>query len=151
MRDCQPDSRLARASRAGEGDEPRALVAEQRADRRELEAAADERRGGHRQRLRRAGRRFRSGEARVLPEDRPLQLLQGRARIEAEILREGLAGFAIDLERVGLAAAAVEREHPLLEEPLAIRLLGRERFELGDDGVVSAAGELRVVAKLERA
>ena len=133
VRDRQPDSRLARASRAGEGDEPRALVAEQRADCRELEPAADERRGGHRQRLRRAGRRFRSGEARVLPEDRPLQLLQGRARIEAEILREGFAGFAIDLERVRLAAAAVEREHPLLEEPLAIRLLGRERFELGDD------------------
>ena len=114
VRDRQPDSRLARASRAGEGDEPRALVAEQRADRRELEPAADERRGGHRQRLRRAGRRFRSGEARVLPEDRPLQLLQGRARIEAEILGEGFARVAVDLERVRLAAAAVEREHPLL-------------------------------------
>jgi len=39
----------------------------------------------------------------------------------------------------------------VLEEPLAIRLLGRERLELGDDGVVAPARELRVVAKLERA
>ena len=29
-------------------------------------------------------------------------------------------------------------------------MLGRERLELGDDGVVPAARELRVVAKLER-
>ena len=55
VRDCQPDSRLARASGAGEGDEPCALVAEQRADRCKLEAAADERRGRHRQRLRSSG------------------------------------------------------------------------------------------------
>ncbi len=121
-----------------------------------LTAASSSRRptsgvGGTGQRPRRAGWRFRSGEARVLPEDRPLQLLQGWARVEAEILREGFAGFAIDLERIRLAAAAVEREHPLLEEPLAIRLVGRERLELGDDSVVAAARELRVEAKLERA
>jgi hypothetical protein len=38
----------------------------------------------------------------------------------------------------------------LLQEALVVRLLGRERLELGDDGVVSAGGELRVDAELER-
>ena len=73
-----------------------------------------------------------------------------RARVEAELLRQNLAGVAVDLEGVGLAAAPVERQQALLEEPLAVRMLGGQRFELGDDGVVPAAGELRVVAKLER-
>src|SRR4029079_3057048 len=85
VRDGEPEARLARASRAGEREEPRALVAEQRADRCELEAAADERRRRYGQRQRGAARRLGSRESRILPEDRPLQLLQGRARIEAEL------------------------------------------------------------------
>ena len=151
VRDRESQPRLARPSGTGERDEPRALVAEKRADRGELEPAADQRRGGHRQRPSRPGGRFGGGEARVLAEDCALQLLQDRARIEAEILGEDFARRAVHLERIRLAVAAVEREHPLLEEPLAIRVLCGDRFELGDDGVVAAAGELGVVAKLERA
>ena len=150
VRDREAEPRLARPARAGERDEPCALVAEKRADRGELEPAADKRRRGDRQRPRRARRRLGGGEGWVLPEDRALQLLQSRARVEAEILGENLARVAVHLERLRLAVAAVEREDPLLEEPLAIRMLGGERFELGDDGVVAAAGELRVVAELER-
>ncbi len=72
-----------------------------------------------------------------------------RARIETEILRQAFAGVAVDVERLGLAVAAVEREHPLLEEPLAIRVLGGGRFEFGDDRGVVSASELGVVAELE--
>jgi len=150
VRDREAQSRLAGATRAGERDESCALDAEQRIDRSELQSAAHERRGRHRKRLRRAGRRRGGREARLLPEDRPLQLLQGRAGVEAELLGQNKTGVPVDLERLRLAAAAVEREQPLLEEPLAVRMLGRERFELGDDGVVSAAGEVRVVTELER-
>ena len=75
--------------------------------------------------------------------------MQRRARVEAQVLREGLAGLAVDLERLRLAAAAVERDEALLEEPLSVGMLGRERLELGDHGVVAAAGELGVVAQLE--
>jgi hypothetical protein len=149
IRDREAESRLAGSARPGERDEPRALVPEQCGDGRELEPAADERRGGQRERPRRAGRRLGGVEARLLPEDRPFQLLEGRARVEAELLRQDLAGVAVDLERFRLASAAVEREQALLEEPLAVRMLGRDRFELRDDGVVPAAGELRVVPELE--
>ncbi len=83
VRDCQPDSRLARASRAGEGDQSRALFAEQRADRCELETAADERRGRDRQRLRRPGRRLRSGEAGFLRRIARSSSCRAGLRIEA--------------------------------------------------------------------
>ena len=63
MGDGEPQPGLARPSRARERDETRALVAEERADRRVLEPAADERRRGHGQRPRRA--RGASGAARL--------------------------------------------------------------------------------------
>ena len=57
-----------------------------------------------------------SGKARVLLEDCALELLQRRAGVEAEVLREEVTGGAVDLERLRLAAAAVEGEQPLLQE-----------------------------------
>ena len=48
VRDGEAETSLARPSRAGEGNEPRALVTEQCADRRELQSAAHERRGRYR-------------------------------------------------------------------------------------------------------
>ncbi len=150
LRGREREARLAGSARAGERDEPRALVPEERGDRRQLEPAADERRGRNRKRLRGAGRRCRGGEARLLPQDRPLELLERGARLEAELVGEDAARVAVDLERVGLPPAAVEGEHALLEEPLAVGMLGRERLELGDDGVVPAAGELGVESELER-
>ena len=141
---------LSRSARPGERDEPRPLVAIERADRRQLQPAADQRRGGYRQRSGRAARGLGSCKARVLLEDCALELLQRRAGVEAEVLREEVTGGAVDLEGLRLAAAAVEGEQPLLQELLAIRMLGAELLELGHDGVVPPAGELRVDAKLER-
>ena len=150
LRDREPEACLPGSSGARERDEPRPFVAEQRTDGGQLEPAADERRGRDRQRPCRARRSLRSGEPRVLLQDRALQFLQGGARLEAEVVGEDAAGVAIDLESVRLAAAAVEGEHLLLEESLAIGVLARERLELRNDGVVTAAGELRVVPELER-
>ena len=52
-------------------------------------------------------------ESRVLSEDRLLELLEGRARLDPELVDEQPPGLAVDLERLGLATGAVEREHEL--------------------------------------
>ena len=54
------------------------------------------------------------------------------------------------MERVGLAAAAVEREHQLAAQTLAERGLGDERLELRDERVLAAESEVGVGAILER-
>ena len=46
---------------------------------------------------------------------------------------ELLARLAVDLERLGLAARAVEREHLLAAQPLAQRVLGGQRLELAHE------------------
>ena len=53
-------------------------------------------------------------------------------------------------ERVGLSPGAVEREHLLGAEALAVRVLGDERLELGGDLVVKPVLEVRVDPRLER-
>ncbi|HKC78324.1 MAG TPA: hypothetical protein VKB70_08075, partial [Gaiellaceae bacterium] len=100
-------------------------------------------------RVERVGARGRR-EARVLPEDRALELLLRGARLEAELLVEDAPRVAVDLESVRLPSAPVEREQPLFEESLAVGMLGRERLELRDDGVVATGREVGVHAKLER-
>ena len=59
----------------------------------------------------------------------PAQLGPG---LEAELLDQVPAAVAHDLERVGLAAGAVEREHQRPAQPLAQRVLGHERAQLAD-------------------
>ena len=58
--------------------------------------------------------------------------------------------LAVGLERLGLAPAAVEREHQLAGEPLARRVLGDEPPQLADDLGVAAGGEVGLDAQLER-
>ena len=67
-----------------------------------------------------------------------------------EALDERLPRLAVDLERLGLAARAVEREHLLAAQPLAQRVLGDERLELGDERRVPPERELGVDPLLER-
>ena len=50
-------------------------------------------------------------ERRILAQDRPLQLAQLRARVEAELLVEQPLALAIHIERLGLAARPVQRAH----------------------------------------
>ena len=50
----------------------------------------------------------------------------------------------VDLEPFCLAAAAVEREHQLGAEALAVRVLGDQRLELGDEREVAAERQLGV-------
>ena len=72
---------------------------------------------------RRVGRRGR--ERGILAQDRALERLEPLARLGADLLDERRAGSGVGVERVGLAAGAVEREHELRTEPLAQRVLAR--------------------------
>ena len=70
-------------------------------------------------------------------EDLPLEALEALARLEPELLGEHTAALLVRVQRFGLTAGAVEREHELPARPLAERLLRDERLQLRDELVVS--------------
>ena len=59
-----------------------------------------------------------------------MERAQLRPGLDADLLDEHAARVAVGLERLGLAPAAVEREHQLAGEPLARRVLGDEPPQL---------------------
>ena len=69
----------------------------------------------------------------LLAEDRAIEGLQLRPWLDPELLDERSARIVIGRERLGLAAAPVEREHQLTPEPLAQRLRADERLDLRDE------------------
>ena len=75
-------------------------------------------------------------------QDRLLEPLEIAARLDAELLDERLARRAKRLERVGLAAGAVEREHQMGPQRLAVGILGNERLQLGHELRVAAEPEV---------
>ena len=87
---------------------------------------------------------------RGLLEDRPLQLLERRARLEAQLARQELARARVDVERVALALAAIQREHELPDERFAPRVGGHELPQLADELGVAVAQQVRRDARLER-
>ena len=76
------------------------------------------------------GVRRREVERRVLGEYRPLELAQTLAGLDAELLDQRPARVLVGLQRVGLAVGAVEREHQLRPQALAVGVLGDQRLEL---------------------
>ncbi len=137
------EPRLADAARSGQRDQPRA-AAHQRRQRRKLGSAADEARLGRGKRVPGA-----TGERAVVPEDRLLELLQGRPGLEPELVAQRLAGAREHLERRALAVAAVEREHQLPAQPLSARMLRHERLELGHELAFAADRQVGLDAILE--
>ena len=53
-------------------------------------------------------------------------------------------------QRLGLASRAVQREHVQRPQALAVRVLDRQRIELGDDLAMAAGAQVGVDARLER-
>ena len=78
----------------------------------------------------------------VLAQDRLVQPPQLRAGLDAHALDEHRPRLAVRLERVGLPAGAVQREHPLQVQRLAQRLLEHEPLELADHLAVATLGEV---------
>ena len=65
-------------------------------------------------------------ESRVLGEHRPLHPLQGRARLDAELIEEPVPGLGVHIEGFRLTARSVERHHQQLPAVLSIGLLGNK-------------------------
>ena len=120
---------------------------------REQKAAAEGDREGApsaRAKIRKRAPAGRGGDRRILVEDRPLELLQIRARLEAELSVELAARLAVCLERLGLAARPVEGEHQLRAQPLAGWVIGNQPLELRDQRLVPPEGEVGVDPILDR-
>ena len=83
-------------------------------------------------------------------EDRLLEPPQLRAGLERQLLREHTPRLVEGLEGVGLAAAAVEREHQLSPEPLAEGVLVERRANRGDDLAMLSQRERRLELLFER-
>ena len=77
-------------------------------------------------------------------EDGTLEALELLTRLEPELARRQPAPVAVGLERIGLPAAAVERQHPLAPEALAQRVGRDERCELPGELAVAPESEERV-------
>ena len=88
-------------------------------------------------------------QLRVLREDRVLERAQLGTGLDPDLFDQGAAGAAVGLECVGLATAAVEREHQLRAQVLAKRLLGDGGLQLRDQVGVAAKRQLRLDACLE--
>ena len=89
-------------------------------------------------------------ERRVLAQDRLVQPAQVRAGLDADLLDQRGARFAVGLQRLGLAARAVERKHALCVQALAQRLPAQQRLELRQHLAVAPGVEVLVDRDLER-
>ena len=79
-----------------------------------------------------------------------MQLAQLRAGLDRQLGDQDVAQLPVGAQRVGLAPGPVEREHPLVPEPLAERMGRGERLQLRDEVPVPAAGQQRLGPRLQR-
>jgi hypothetical protein len=95
-------------------------------------------------------RQRRRVEARVLDQQRLLERTQGRRRLDAQLLGQGVSGVLKRAKRIGLPPASVQREHELLPAVLAQRLLFHRPSQRIDDQLVTAQRQLHVGPQLVR-
>ena len=140
---------LSRAGLAGHEHQARLAVprgAEVAAQRGQLFAPPDDSRAGRGggRALGGGPRRRRRGEGQpgVLLQDPPLQVAQRGRGIDAELLGQRPAGLLVGGQRLGLAVAAVQREHELAACALAQRLAGDQGLDLPDHLRVAPQGQL---------
>ena len=88
--------------------------------------------------------RHRRVEVRILAENRGLELLQRRTRVDAELVSQPPAHLPTDRERLGLPPGPVQRQHQLPAQVLPVRVLPDQlrqlRYQLG----VFAQGQSRL-------
>ena len=79
-----------------------------------------------------------------------MELLEGRRRLDAELVDEHPPSFLVGLERFRLSTGAIEGEHQLTASALPKRVLSHERLELAHEPRGSAELELRLDPLLDR-
>ena len=84
-----------------------------------------------------------------MAQDRLLELLELRPRLEPELGDQRLPRVGVRIERFGLAAATVERKHELSAQAFPKRLCADERRQLADELRMPSAGEIGVDPRLE--
>jgi len=132
----------ARGKRSGQSDERiEAALTELREHDRALEA---------RQRSRDRRRTQRRRQRRIVLQDRALELLQTRARVEPELIGQRAPRLSQDGERLDGSSGPVEGHRKVRPQRLAQRVLGDERAQLADQLRVVAARELGLDAALDR-
>ena len=144
--DGERESRLARASRAGQRDETGVAPPEQRADRGNLDCPPDESRA--RSLLTRREGDSGPSQRGLVPEDLLLEGTKLGRGLEPELV-EGAAGLVEGGQRLGLAARAVQRAHLEAAQGLTVRVRGDERLELGGEDRMPPRVEVRRDAGLE--
>jgi len=83
-------------------------------------------------------------------EDPALELLQRRAGVKSELVRESTLCSPVNIEGTRLLPGSVEREHQLPEQPFTEWVLCDQTLELGDEIACAAAGEVGIDALLDR-
>ena len=123
--------------------------------RRELAGSANVRRTlGHCQRrgkrepLLRQPPGFRPLQGGVLRQNRRLESLQARARVDTEFLGEGRFEFLVGPQCVGLPGAAIKRGDPQRPQSLVQRFVAAQRLQLAQHGGVTATGKLGLEPRL---
>src|SRR5436190_10206443 len=89
-------------------------------------------------------RRATAFELGIVGEDRRLESLQLRARLDPELTHQHLPGAGEDLKCFGLTPGSVEGDHQLAPSPLPHRLFANHRLELRDEPAWIFACESRV-------
>ena len=84
------------------------------------------------------------GECGIVLEHRLLQPPQALARLDAQVLDQRMARVLVGLQGIRLPVAAIQREHELRAQALAVRMLADERLEAAHDLGVAAEREVRV-------
>ena len=79
-----------------------------------------------------------------------MQVPQRLPWIDAELIGEQVAGTPVGGQRLGLPAAAIQRQHELAVQPLPQRILGGQLLQLAGERVVPAKRQVRVDPRLQR-
>jgi hypothetical protein len=77
-------------------------------------------------------------------QDLLVQALQGRGRVDPQLLGQDLSGLLEGRERLGLSARPVQRQHQLAPQPLPQRLVSGQPLQLGRDLAMATKHQQRI-------
>ncbi len=83
-------------------------------------------------------------------QDAGLELPQGRAGVDPELVDQVVTGLAVSPQGFGLASGPVQGEHKQLPQPLAKGMCPAQRLQLADDLAVMAQHQVGFDAGLGR-